>query len=57
MSPGRGEEGESDDEATIEVILPEGGVLRMTATHDVGPTERGEASLITAEIRYQARLL
>lgn len=26
-------------------------------THDVGPTERGEASLITAEIRYQARLL
>jgi hypothetical protein len=26
-------------------------------THDVGPTERGEAALITAEIRYQARLL
>lgn len=26
-------------------------------THDVGPTESGEAALITAEIRYQARLL
>ena len=26
-------------------------------THDVGPTERGVAALITAEIRYQARLL